>query len=119
MSKELNKMKDRFDKIVHVQGSGIIMSEYLKKEKWGITFFLIIYIALFISSYLLIGGPATVEGPICVFLGFCFVQFFKYRSFKKDAGNKKEIGILRERHLEKAIQLEYLKKKERKSHDQT
>ncbi|MBU8576882.1 hypothetical protein ACQKEX_17855 [Bacillus pumilus] len=119
MSKELNKMKDRFDKIVHVQGSRIIMSEYLKKEKRGIIFFFIVYIALFISSYLLIGGPATVEGPICVFLGFCFVQFHKYRSFKKDAGNKKRIGILREQHVEKTIQLEYFKKKERKTHDQT
>lgn len=38
MSKELIKMKDRFDKIVHLQESGVIMSEYLKKEKWGITF---------------------------------------------------------------------------------
>ncbi|QLI79634.1 hypothetical protein [Bacillus pumilus] len=119
MSKELNKMKDRFDKIVHVQGSGIVMSEYLKKEKRGIIFFFIVYIALFISSYLLIGGSATVEGPICVFLGFCFVQFHKYRAFKKDAGNKKGIGILREQHIEKAIQLEYFKKKARKTHDQT
>ncbi|WLP59942.1 hypothetical protein [Bacillus pumilus] len=119
MSKELNKMKDRFDKIVHVQGSGIVMSEYLKKEKRGIIFFFIVYIALFMSSYLLIGGPATVEGPICVFLGFCFVQFHKYRAFKKDAVNKKGIGILREQHIEKAIQLEYFKKKARKTHDQT
>lgn len=119
MSKELIEMKDRFDKIVHLQGSGVIMSKYLKKEKWGIAFFFIVYIALFISSYLLIGGPATVEGPICVFLGFCFVQFHKYRSFKKDAGNKKGIGILRERHVEKAIQVEYLTKKERKTHEQT
>ncbi|MGE6857951.1 hypothetical protein [Bacillus sp. FSL K6-2841] len=95
------------------------MSEYLKKEKRGIVFFFIVYIALFISSYLLIGGPATVEGPICVFLGFCFVQFHKYRAFKKDAGNKKGIGILREQHIEKAIQLEYFKKKARKTHDQT
>ncbi|MGE1212358.1 hypothetical protein [Bacillus pumilus] len=95
------------------------MSEYLKKEKRGIIFFFIVYIALFISSYLLIGGPATVEGPICVFLGFCFVQFHKYRAFKKDAGNKKGIGILREQHIEKAIQLEYFKKKARKTHDQT
>ncbi|MGG5180434.1 hypothetical protein ACQYAC_14185 [Bacillus sp. MM09(2025)] len=119
MSKELNEMKDRFDKIVHVQGSGIVMSEYFKKEKRGIIFFFILYIALFISSYLLIGGPATVEGPICVFLGFCFVQFHKYRAFKKDAGNKKGIDILREQHIEKAIQLEYFKKKARKTHDQT
>ncbi|QLI44187.1 hypothetical protein DJ67_006940 [Bacillus pumilus] len=89
MSKELNKMKDTFDKVVHFQGSGMIMSEYLKKEKWGNIFFLIVYIALFISSYLLIDGPATVEGPICVFLGFCFVQFLKYRTFKKDEENKK------------------------------
>lgn len=95
------------------------MSEYLKKEKRGIIFFFILYIALFISSYLLIGGPPTVEGPICVFLGFCFVQFHKYRAFKKDAGNKKGIGILREQHIEKAIQLEYFKKKARKTHDQT
>ncbi|MEM5030115.1 hypothetical protein WKH33_14055 [Priestia sp. WB3] len=119
MSKELNKMKDRFDKIVYFQGSGIMMSDYLKQEKRGIIFFFIVYITLFISSYLLIGGPATVEGPICVFLGFCLVQFHKYRSFKKDAGNKKRIGILREQHIEKAIQLEYFKKKERKTHDQT
>ncbi|PRR89105.1 hypothetical protein [Bacillus sp. NMCN1] len=116
MSKELIKMKDRFDKIVHFQGSGV-MSKYFKKEKWAIIFFLIVYITLLLSSYLLIGGPATVEGPICVFLGFCFVQFLKYRSFKKDAGNKKGICILRERHLEKSIQLEYFKKKERKTHD--
>ncbi|MDX5486915.1 hypothetical protein NJE56_18435 [Bacillus pumilus] len=90
MSKELNKMKDRFDKIVHLQGSGVIMSKYLKKEKWGIAFFFIVYIALFISSYLLIGGPATVEGPICVFLGFCFVQFHKYRLSKKMQVIKRE-----------------------------
>ncbi|WP_144534112.1 hypothetical protein [Bacillus pumilus] len=95
------------------------MSEYLNKEKRGFIFFFIVYIALFISSYLLIDGPATVEGPICVFLGFCLVQFYKYRSFKKDAGNKKRIGILREQHIEKTIQLEYFKKKERKTHDQT
>ncbi|WP_144487099.1 hypothetical protein [Bacillus pumilus] len=35
------------------------------------------------------------------------------------AGNKKRIGILREQHIEKTIQLEYFKKKERKTHDQT
>lgn len=85
----------------------------------GNYFFKIIYIALFINSYLLIGVPATVEGPVCVFLGFCFVQFHKYRSFKKDAGNKKGVGILRERQIEKVIQLKYLKKKERRAHDQT
>jgi len=47
------------------------------------------------------------------------VYFWDSDSFNKDAGNKKGIGILRERHLEKAIQLEYLKKKERRAHDQT
>lgn len=60
--------------------------------KWGIVFFLIGYIVLFISSYLLIGGPATIEGPICIFLGFCIVQFLKYRTFKKDEENKKGIS---------------------------
>ncbi|AOZ88492.1 hypothetical protein BK049_07115 [Bacillus xiamenensis] len=71
------------------QGGDVIFIRYLKKEKWGIAFFLIVYIALFISSYLLIGGPATIEGPICVFLGFCIVQFLKYRAFKKEERNKR------------------------------
>ncbi|MEK3969682.1 hypothetical protein MHB79_01110 [Bacillus sp. FSL M7-0558] len=50
------------------------------------------YVALFVSSYLLIGGPASSGGPIGVFLGFCIVQFLKYRAFKKDEKNKKGNG---------------------------
>ncbi|OBW48531.1 hypothetical protein A9985_17365 [Bacillus safensis] len=76
-------------KIHRYQGGNVIFIQYLKKGKWGIVFFLIGYIVLFISSYLLIGGPVTVEGPICIFLGFCIVQFLKYRAFKKDEENKK------------------------------
>lgn len=70
MSKELIKIKDRFDKIVHFypfQGRNI-MIQYLKREKWGIAFFLIVYITLFISSYLLIDGPATGRRTdLCIF----------------------------------------------------
>lgn len=54
MSKELIKMENRFDKIVHFQGSLFSVSEYIKKEKWGIVSFLIVYIALFISQLLFI-----------------------------------------------------------------
>ncbi|UIN50465.1 MULTISPECIES: hypothetical protein [Bacillus] len=102
MSKELEN--DRFDRTMFFdsgynirrlqfsdcfQGGDVIFNRYLKKEKWGIVFFLIGYIVLFISSYLLIGGPATIEGPICILLGFCIVQFLRYRAFKKDEENKK------------------------------
>ncbi|GJI60309.1 hypothetical protein BATMR_33370 [Bacillus altitudinis] len=44
---------------------------------------------MFFISYCLIGGPVSSEGPIGVFLGFCIVQFLKYRIFKKDEENKK------------------------------
>ncbi|MBD3861559.1 hypothetical protein IEE86_17710 [Bacillus sp. 28A-2] len=74
---------------IFFQGGDVIFIRYLKKEKWGITFFLIGYVALFISSYLLIGDPASSGGPIGVFIGFCIVQFLKYRAFKKDEENKK------------------------------
>lgn len=74
-----------------LKGGNIIFIRYVKKEKWGIVFFLIGYIILFISSYLLIGGPETIEGPICIFLGFCIVQFLKFRAFKKDERNNKGI----------------------------
>ncbi|WP_340968789.1 hypothetical protein, partial [Bacillus sp. PPSBB_11] len=56
-----------------------------------IVFFFIGYIALFIISYCLIGGPVSSGGPIGVFLGFCIVQFLKYRAFKKDERNNKGI----------------------------
>ncbi len=102
MSKEL--VNDKFDRTMffdsgynirrlqfsdRFQGGDVIFNRYLKKEKWGIVFFLIGYIVLFISSYLLIGSPATIEGPICILLGFCIVQFLRYRAFKKDEENKK------------------------------
>lgn len=77
--------KYRFD------GRDVIFIRHLKKEKWGIVFFLIGYIALFIISYCLIGGPVSSGGPIGVFLGFCIVQFLKYRAFKKDERNNKGI----------------------------
>ncbi|VXA90194.1 conserved hypothetical protein [Bacillus altitudinis] len=46
---------------------------------------------MFVISYCLIGGPVSREGPIGVFLGFCIVQFLKYRAFKKDERNNKGI----------------------------
>ncbi|MFS3915600.1 hypothetical protein ACL9ST_15270 [Bacillus australimaris] len=73
------------------QGGNIIFIRYVKKEKWGIAFFIIGYIALFIISYCLIGGPVSSGGPIGVFLGFCIVQFLKYRAFKKDERNNNGI----------------------------
>ncbi|MGX1449847.1 putative membrane protein [Bacillus sp. 153480037-1] len=60
------------------------MNEYFKKKKWEIIIFLVGFIILYISSYLLIGGPKTIEGPISIFIAFCLVQFLKYRQFKKD-----------------------------------
>lgn len=57
---------------------------YLKKEKVNIIIFFIIFIAGFISSYILIGGPKSIGGPIGVFLGFCLLQFLSYRSIKKN-----------------------------------
>ncbi|WP_282068902.1 hypothetical protein [Bacillus pumilus] len=58
-------------------------------KKNGDCFFLIGYIVLFISSYLLNGGPASSGGPIGGFLGFCIFQILKYRAFKKDEENKR------------------------------
>nr|WP_180272807.1 hypothetical protein [Bacillus pumilus] len=43
------------------------MIQYLKKERWGIAFFFTSYVILFISSYLLIGRPATIEGVRVIF----------------------------------------------------
>jgi len=63
---------------------GVNIIKYLKNQKWEIMIFIIIFVLLFISSYLLIGGPKSIGGPIGVFLGFCFVQFLKYRDFKKN-----------------------------------
>ncbi|WP_326483630.1 hypothetical protein [Bacillus safensis] len=78
-----------YKRYIRYQGGDVIFNRYLKKEKWGIVFFLIGYIALFIISYCLIGGPVSSGGPIGVFIGFCIVQFLKYRAFKKDEENKK------------------------------
>lgn len=60
------------------------MKKFFNKQKWEIMIFLIVYILSFIFSYLLIGGPKSIGGPIGVFLGFYLLQFIKYRDFKKE-----------------------------------
>ena len=61
--------------------------DYLRERlhfiETGILFFLIVNIQLFISAYLLIGDPVTIEGPICVFLGFCLVNFLNIELSKR------------------------------------
>lgn len=46
--------------------------------------FFIFFLIGAISSYILIGGPKTIVGPISVFMGFCLAQFFLYKTFKKE-----------------------------------
>lgn len=63
---------------------------FLKKKKIDLIIFAFVMILGWISSYILINGPASWGGPVGVIIAYLIRFFWEYRKFKRDTKESNE-----------------------------